>query len=47
MNAVTSLGFSAWSSIMVLFAQDLLGLGSVGFGLLWTGSPPARCSGAS
>jgi MFS family permease len=37
MVAIASLAFSAWSSIMVLFAQDRLGLGAVGFGLLWTG----------
>jgi MFS family permease len=37
MNAITSLVFGAWTAIMVLFAQDRLGLGNVGFGLLWTG----------
>ncbi|HZD67819.1 MAG TPA: MFS transporter, partial [Actinomycetes bacterium] len=37
MNAIASLAFSAWTSIMVLFAQDRLRLGNVGYGLLWTG----------
>jgi MFS family permease len=37
MNAITSLVFGAWTAIMVLFAQDRLGLGNVGYGLLWTG----------
>jgi MFS family permease len=37
MVAISSLALSAWTSIMVLFAQDLLGLGNVGYGLLWTG----------
>jgi MFS family permease len=37
MNAIASLAFSAWTAIMVLFAQDRLGLGNIGYGLLWTG----------
>jgi MFS family permease len=37
MNAITSLVFGAWTAIMVLFAQDRLGLGNVGYGLLWAG----------
>jgi MFS family permease len=37
MAAISSLGFAAWSAILVLFVQDRLGLGAVGFGLLWTG----------
>ena len=37
MNAITSLAFGAWTAIMVLFAQERLGLGNVGYGLLWTG----------
>lgn len=37
MNATTSLAFAAWTAIMVLFAQDQLGLGNLGYGLLWTG----------
>jgi MFS family permease len=37
MNAITSLVFGAWTAIMVLFAQDRLDLGNVGYGLLWTG----------
>ena len=35
--AIQSLGIAAWSSIMVLFAQERLGLGNVGFGLLYSG----------
>jgi MFS family permease len=35
--AVQQLGIAAWSSIMVLFAQERLGLGNVGFGLLYSG----------
>src|SRR6266511_2642916 len=37
MAAIQQLGLAAWSSILVLFAQDRLGLGNLGFGLLWTG----------
>jgi MFS family permease len=37
MNATTSLAFGAWTAIMVLFAQDRLGVGNLGYGLLWTG----------
>lgn len=37
MNATTSPAFGAWTAIMVLFAQDKLGLGNLGYGLLWTG----------
>jgi MFS family permease len=36
-NAITSLVFGAWTAIMVLFGQDRLGLGNVGYGLLGTG----------
>ena len=35
--AIQSLGIAAWSSIMVLFAQERLGLGNLGFGLLYSG----------
>jgi hypothetical protein len=35
--AIQQLGLAAWSSILVLFAQDRLGLGNLGYGLLWTG----------
>lgn len=35
--AIQQLGIAAWSSIMVLFAQERLGLGNIGFGLLYSG----------
>jgi predicted MFS family arabinose efflux permease len=37
MAAIQQLGLATWSSILVLFAQDRLGLGNVAYGLLWTG----------
>ena len=37
MNAASSLAFAAWTAILVLFAQDRLGVDNLGYGLLWTG----------
>jgi hypothetical protein len=46
MNAASGLAFAAWTAILVLFAHDRLGIDNLGYGLLWTAWPPARCSAA-